>query len=109
MFLVYDNFDVIMQWNRSTSYALSVGHLADRVKGAGPLAQSMPTDQVRLRLTDVLKMQELLIEKGFEPGEPDGLLGPATRSALREFQISAGLVGDGFPDRKTLAELGLDF
>ena len=109
VFLVYENFDVIMQWNRSTSYALSVGHLADRIKGAGPLKQSMPTDQVRLRLTDVLQMQELLIEKGFEPGVPDGLLGPTTRSALREFQISAGLVGDGFPDRKTLTQLGLDY
>jgi membrane-bound lytic murein transglycosylase B len=54
-------------------------------------------------------MQELLIENGFDAGVPDGLLGPATRSALREFQISAGLVGDGFPDRKTLARLGVDY
>ena len=109
VFLVYDNFDVIMQWNRSTSYALSVGHLADRIAGAGPLKQSIPNDEVRLHRTDVIQMQELLIEKGFDPGVPDGLLGPSTRSALREFQISAGLIGDGFPDRKTLAQLGLDY
>jgi membrane-bound lytic murein transglycosylase B len=54
-------------------------------------------------------MQELLIEKGFDAGVPDGLLGPTTRSALRDFQISAGLVGDGFPDRETLAQLGVDY
>jgi peptidoglycan lytic transglycosylase B len=109
VFLVYDNFNVIMQWNRSTNYALSVGHLADRIAGAGALKQSIPNDQVRLRRDDVIQMQELLIEKGFDAGVPDGLLGPTTRSALREFQIGAGLVGDGFPDRKTLAQLGVDY
>lgn len=30
-FLVYDNWRVIMKWNRSTFYALAVGHLADRI------------------------------------------------------------------------------
>ncbi len=29
VFLVYDNFRTIMKWNRSTNFALSVGHLAD--------------------------------------------------------------------------------
>jgi membrane-bound lytic murein transglycosylase B len=28
-FLVYDNFRVLMRWNRSTYFALAVGHLAD--------------------------------------------------------------------------------
>jgi membrane-bound lytic murein transglycosylase B len=107
VFLVYDNFEVIMRWNRSTSYALSVGHLADRIGGAGAFTQSIPNDQPRLRRTEVIQLQELLIEKGFDSGEPDGLLGPATRSALREFQISEGLVGDGFPDKETLIQLGL--
>ena len=108
VFLVYDNFEVIMRWNRSTSYALSVGHLADRIKGAGPLTQSIPDDQPRLRRTSVTQIQELLQAKGFDSGEPDGLLGPATRSALREFQTSAGLIGDGFPDRTTLKTLGVE-
>jgi membrane-bound lytic murein transglycosylase B len=107
VFLVYDNFEVIMRWNRSTSYALSVGHLADRIAGAGALIQSIPYDQPRLRRSEVIQMQELLLAKGFDSGEADGLLGPATRLALREFQLSEGLVGDGFPDRKTLALLGV--
>ncbi|MEX1033575.1 MAG: lytic murein transglycosylase, partial [Cellvibrionaceae bacterium] len=41
-FLVYDNFHVIMRWNRSQFYALSVGHLADRINGAGQFAQQPP-------------------------------------------------------------------
>ena len=107
VFLVYDNFDVIMRWNRSTSYALSVGHLADRIAGAATLKQAIPADQPRLRRAAVVQMQELLLTKGFDGGEPDGLLGPATRGALRDFQLSEGLVGDGFPDHRTLARLGV--
>jgi membrane-bound lytic murein transglycosylase B len=107
VFLVYDNFEVIMRWNRSTSYALSVGHLADRIAGAGALLQTIPDDQPRLRRSDVIQMQELLSAKGFDSGKADGLLGPATRLALREYQLSEGLAGDGFPDRKTLGLLGV--
>ena len=107
VFLVYDNFEVIMRWNRSTSYALSVGHLADRIAGAGALLQTIPDDQPRLRRSDVIQMQELLSAKGFDSGKADGLLGPATRLALREYQLSEGLAGDGFPDLKTLGLLGV--
>ena len=32
-FLVYDNFNVIMKWNRSTFFALGVGFLADGIGG----------------------------------------------------------------------------
>lgn len=106
-FLVYDNFEVIMRWNRSTNYALSVGHLADRIAGAGPLYQAIPSNQPRLHRSEVIQLQELLLAKGFEVGEVDGLLGPASRAALRKFQMGAGLIGDGFPDRKTLARLGV--
>ncbi len=34
-YLVFDNFRVIMKWNRSTSFALSVGHLADAIGADG--------------------------------------------------------------------------
>jgi peptidoglycan lytic transglycosylase B len=108
VFLVYDNFEVIMRWNRSTSYALSVGHLADRIRGAGALDQAIPDDHPRLRRTTVTQIQELLLAKGYDSGEPDGLVGPATRSALREFQIAQGLIGDGFPDSQTLKTLGVE-
>ncbi|WP_241003998.1 lytic murein transglycosylase [Magnetospirillum aberrantis] len=32
-FLVYDNFRTTMKWNRSTSFALAVGHLAEKIGG----------------------------------------------------------------------------
>jgi membrane-bound lytic murein transglycosylase B len=31
-FLVYSNFDSILDWNRSNYYALAIGHLSDILK-----------------------------------------------------------------------------
>ena len=38
-FLVTGNFRVLLKYNQSTSYALAVGHLADRIAGGAALAQ----------------------------------------------------------------------
>ncbi|MAY92262.1 lytic murein transglycosylase [Haliea sp.] len=96
-FLEYDNFDVIMRWNRSESYALSVGHLADRIAGAGPLQQAPPASQQPLARADVLALQQGLNALGFDAGAEDGLFGSGTRAALSRFQRSVGAVADGYP------------
>lgn len=103
-FLVYDNFRVLMEWNRSKSYALAVGYLADRIVGAGTLVAPLPEKPLP-PVADVLRLQQRLVEQGFDPGEPDGLFGPATRRALREFQKNQGMVADGFPDAATIQAL----
>lgn len=105
-FLVYDNFRVIMGWNRSEFYALTVGHLADRIAGAGRLQQSIPTDAPRLRRQQVMDLQEKLQQLGIAL-EVDGLFGPATRRALAEYQQKQGLVADGYPGRDILLQLGV--
>lgn len=107
-FLVYDNFNVIMRWNRSEFYAIAVGHLADRIAGAGKLAQEPPTNAPRLRRDQVITLQEKLLEAGIDLGEPDGIFGPATRRGLSEFQQQKGLIADGFPSTKVLALLGVE-
>lgn len=107
-FLVYPNFAAIMAWNRSESYALAVGHLADRIVGGGELVAGLPdVDRAPARRT-ILALQQRLIELGLDPGEPDGLMGPATRSALRDWQASVGRIADGYPDEETLRALDLD-
>jgi len=108
-FLVYNNFNVIMRWNRSEYYALAVGHLADRIAGRGPLQNPPPTDSPRLNRETVIQLQKRLMAHGVNPGEPDGIFGPATRKALRLFQHQEGLVADGFPDEVTFSRLGVTF
>ena len=104
-FLVYKNFDVIMRWNRSEFYALSVGLLADRIVGAMPLSHPPSPSESSLSRTNVMDMQERLSTLGFNVGGVDGVLGPATRNALREFQKSVGMIPDGHPSKATLDAL----
>ena len=101
-FLTYRNFRVIMGWNRSEYYALAVGHLADRIAGAGTLAQRLPTDGVRLSRAQVKQLQTDLQRLGYDVGKPDGILGPATRGALSQFQQRSGLIADGHLDQELM-------
>ena len=106
-FLGYDNFDVIMRWNRSEFYAIAVGHLADRINGAAPLKVSAPEHGMFNR-SDIKVMQAKLNELGFDVGKPDGVLGRNSIAGVQAFQRSKNLVADGFPDEKTFAALGMD-
>lgn len=104
-FLVYTNFDVIMGWNRSESYALAVAHLADRINGAGGLRFPPPVDAPRLMVEDVKKLQIKLNELGFDAGTEDGILGPSTRNAIRGFQLQQNLIADGYPATEVFEKL----
>jgi membrane-bound lytic murein transglycosylase B len=103
-FLVYRNFDVIMRWNRSESYAISVGLLADRIAGGADLRRPPPNDEA-LRVTEVESIQAALAARGYDPGPADGIWGPATRRALATFEQDSGQVADGYPDPETVAAL----
>ena len=104
-FLTYANFDVIMGWNRSVYYALAVGHLADRIAGAGRLRTPPPEDDLRFSNDDLMALQTQLRNLGYDPGEPDGRLGPATRGAVSLFQSDNGLIPDGHLDPEVVEKI----
>lgn len=106
-FLAYHNFKVIMGWNRSEFYAIAVGHLADRVAGAGGLQNPPPEDVPALSRDAILDLQRSLNERGFDSGKPDGIIGSGTRSAIRKYQSATGLVADGYPGQTVLDKLGV--
>src|SRR3989475_4383315 len=95
-FLMLQNFRVIMKYNPAEAYALAIGHLADRLRGGGPLVQAWPRPERVLTRAQRHERQQHLARRGFDVGEPDGRLGGKTRSALRQFQASVGRVPDGF-------------
>ncbi|MED5387894.1 MAG: lytic murein transglycosylase [Pseudomonadota bacterium] len=105
-FLAYQNFRVIMGWNRSESYAIAVGRLADRIAGAGPLSKAPPAAP-RLNREQVTRLQQRLNEQGFDAGEEDGLMGPGTRKAIARYQQANDMVADGFPDQEVLTHAGI--
>ena len=104
-FLVYNNFQRILNWNRSVLYAVSVGHLADRYAGKGPLQGPRPANEVPLSRTMIQEMQERLNQRGFDAGPPDGVIGPMTRTAIQSFQKSVAEPPDGFPTVELLEKL----
>lgn len=107
-FLVYPNFEVILAWNRSRAYALAVGHLADRIAGGGALVAELPEVETALPRTQIENLQRRLAALGYDPGAVDGLMGPATRSALQEFEADRDRIADGYPDESTLEALGVE-
>jgi membrane-bound lytic murein transglycosylase B len=104
-FLMLTNFRVIMKYNPAEAYALAIGHLADRLRGGGTFVQGWPRDERALSMAERFEMQQLLARRGFDIGEPDGLLGPRTRIAIRSFQTATGQVPDGFASSLVLDRL----
>jgi membrane-bound lytic murein transglycosylase B len=104
-FLMLHNFRVIMRYNPAEAYALAIGHLADRLRGGGPLAQHWPRYERVLSRDERLELQRLLARHGYDVGEPDGRLGARTREAIRRFQARIGRVPDGFAAAGLLDQL----
>jgi len=104
-FLMLQNFRVIMKYNPAEAYALAIGYLADRMRGTPPFVQNWPRDERVLTLDERTEMQQLLARHGFNVGQPDGLLGPQTRIAIRNYQASVGQVPDGFASSAVLDRL----
>jgi lytic murein transglycosylase len=95
-FLLLPNFRVILGYNTAMAYALSVAHLSDRLRGDQPLARAWPREDRMLTNAERKELQELLAKRGFELGAVDGKVGPKTRAAIRAYQMSIGLLPDGY-------------
>lgn len=104
-FLVLKNFDVIHAYNAAESYSLAIAHLSDRLRGAAPFATAWPTDDPGISRAERREVQERLIERGYDIGKPDGIIGSRTRSAIETFQTSAGLTADGRAGARVLQAL----
>lgn len=101
-FLVGANFRTILRYNNSVNYALGVALLARQIGGGGPVVGAWPRDLAPLSRQQLQALQEALNRRGFPAGEPDGVMGPATRAGLRGYQRSIGLVADGYPTLELL-------
>jgi lytic murein transglycosylase len=103
-FLAFPNHFVIRTYNNSLAYALSVGLLADRIGGAGPLVAAWP-HETPLSLETRMAVQSALAKHGYNVGNPDGLIGLSTRQALRAWQRDHGLPPDGYLSPDVAARL----
>jgi len=101
-FLITKNFHIIMRWNRSEFYALSVGHLADRIAGAPALQRHPPSDDSKISREQVRQLQQDLSTLGIDAGPADGIMGSKTRQAISRFQQNTHRIADGHLDAELL-------
>ncbi|MCF6102277.1 lytic murein transglycosylase [Mesorhizobium muleiense] len=102
-FLVYDNFDVYLEWNQSFTYALTAANLAARLAGAPQFDPRNP--EPGLNGDQMRALQTKLEARGYDVGTVDGILGTNTREAIRKEQMRLGLPVDGWPTPELLAKL----
>ena len=102
-FLLRQNFRSIMRYNPAHKYALAVGHLADRLRGEEALL-TWPDGIAPIAEPERKELQRLLAARGYDIGEIDGIIGPRTRAAIRDYQGKNRLPVDGFP-RPALLQL----
>ena len=104
-FLTGANFRTILRYNNSTSYALAVGLLAQKLIGGPAVQTPWPRELQALSNSQVRALQTALNARGFDTGTPDGAMGPATRRGIRQYQQSLGLPADGYPTLELLQRL----
>jgi lytic murein transglycosylase len=105
VFLLTANFDVIKKYNSSDAYALGVGHLGDRIAGRGAIVGEWPLAAPRLSKAQIQQVQGKLRAGGLYSAEADGRIGTQTRDAVRQYQLRAGLIPDGYPTPALLARM----
>lgn len=104
-FLLLPNFRAIKRYNNADSYALAVGHLADRLRGGADFALPWPDRQAPLSEDLAKRLQLALTMAGYYDGPVDGDLGSGTRDAIRRLQRDVGITPDGLPSATLLERL----
>ena len=104
-FLMTANYLVLKGYNFSDSYALSVAHLTDRLKGGGAFVADWPRGTTFPNLSQRKAIQQALITLGLYEGVVDGRIGPVSQAAYARFQAQQGEVADGFITLRSFEEL----
>jgi len=104
-FLMTGNYLVLKGYNFSDSYAMSVAHMADRLKGGGSYVDDWPRNTAFPNLAQRQAIQQALLQLGYYQGAVDGRLGPISQEAYAKFQAARGEVADGFITRASYEAL----
>ncbi len=104
-FLTTANFSVLLRYNRSPFYALSVGLLADELGSDSAVRPAWPPPDRPLSRDQMMELQRRLAAAGYDCGGVDGIAGPATLRSVQLAQAGLGETPDGLPSRDLLARL----
>jgi hypothetical protein len=102
-FVVRDDIVIVDHGHRIVA-VLPVGSSGARAQASGSSSSGMGMQFGR---DEIRQVQIMLNQKGFNVGEPDGVMGERTKSALIQFQRKQGLQASGQIDQQTMGALGV--
>ncbi len=102
-FIVYPNYKVLFNWNKSFVYVTTAAYFATRIEGAPAYNPGKPDPA--LSGDQMVALQKKLAAMGYDMGKIDGIIGAATRRAVQAEQNRLGLPADGWPTKELLAAL----
>lgn len=103
--LLTPNFDVIKVYNNSSSYALAVATLAERIAGGVGIRGNWPRHEQPLSRSEIIRLQATLNAKGYSAGKADGVAGANTSRAFARWQADNGRIADGFISQSSVQGL----
>ncbi len=105
-FIVYPNFFTIFKWNNSEKYALGIGVLSDLINDRADYFSKFNLKEESFMSFEMAKLiQAKLNELGFDAGPVDGIPGKQTMAAVQNYQVSQGLVPDGYLTKELADEI----
>ncbi len=78
------------------------------MESSGVATMHQQKDAKSLSANQVRELQNLLKGEGYEVGNVDGIIGPVTTGAIRQFQTDRDLETSGIPNENTLRSLTPD-
>ncbi|MCA0918937.1 lytic murein transglycosylase [Pseudooceanicola nanhaiensis] len=94
-FLVYPNYNVLFEWNKSFVYVLTAAYFGTRLEGAPVFNAGTP--DAGLSGAQMKQLQQKLVNRGYDVGGVDGILGEKTREAVQAVQKQLGMPADAWP------------
>jgi lytic murein transglycosylase len=106
-FIITDNYHVLREYNNSDAYAISIGHLADRMRGGGPFKTPWPKQNTTLPRDDRIALQRRLAELGYDVKLFNGPITFEQRDFIRAEQVKLGMLPDGHASADLLDRMGI--
>ncbi|TVS04713.1 MAG: lytic murein transglycosylase [Rhodobacteraceae bacterium] len=102
-FMVFHNYRVLFEWNQSFIYVTTAAYFGTRLMGAPVYQAGNP--EPGLNQDQMRQLQQGLVQRGYDVGGIDGILGANTRAAVQDVQAQLGMPADGWPTPQLLRNL----
>ena len=94
-FMIYPNFQVLFEWNKSFIYVATAAYFATLLEGGARFTNT--TAEPGLDADGMKALQTKLVILGYDVGQIDGILGAKTRIAVQNIQQKMGMPADAWP------------